>query len=74
MKEVKLFQCEVCGTQYIDKKDAEKCEEFHAKGLEIDRLYYKGMNETVQKFPDKILIKAKNGETKMYFALTVERD
>jgi hypothetical protein len=66
MKEVKLYQCEVCGTQYIDKKDAEECEEFHAKGLEIDRLYYSGMNDTAEKFPHKILLKAKSVETRTY--------
>lgn len=74
MTEVKHYKCDICGKEHPTQEKAKKCEDFHAKGLEIDRLYYKGMNETVQKFPDKILIKAKNGETKMYFALTVERD
>ena len=66
MKEVKLYQCEVCGTQYIDKENAKKCEKFHAKDLEIDRLYHRGMNETTDNFPVKILIKAKNGKTRLY--------
>ena len=66
MKEVKLYQCEVCGTQYASKVNATKCEEFHAKGLKIDTLYYRGMNEVTEKFPIKILVKDKTGETRLY--------
>ena len=66
MKEVKLYQCEVCGTQYASKENAKKCEEFHAKGLKIDELFYKGMNQATEKFPVKIWIKDKTGEGRLY--------
>ena len=34
--------------------------------LEIDCCSYRGMNETSEKFPVKIWVKAKNGEERMY--------
>lgn len=30
MKEIKTYQCEICGTQYADKNNAEECEKLHA--------------------------------------------
>lgn len=66
MKELKLYQCEVCGTQYADKDKAKQCEQYHARGLEIDGWSYRGMNETTEKFPVKIWVKSKSGEERMY--------
>lgn len=66
MKELKLYQCELCKTQYADKNEAKKCEEYHARDFKIDSLLYKGMNETSEKFPVKIWVKSKNGEERMY--------
>lgn len=66
MKELKLYQCELCRTQYTDKEEAKQCEQYHARGLEIDGCSYRGMNETSERFPVKILVKSKNGEGRMY--------
>lgn len=35
MKELKLYQCEICGTQYKSKTECEKCEKSHKKGLKM---------------------------------------
>nr|DAO25876.1 MAG TPA: Monocytic leukemia zinc finger protein finger, acetyl transferase, DNA [Caudoviricetes sp.] len=66
MKELKLYQCELCRTQYADKNEAKQCEQYHARDLEIDGWSYRGMNETTEKFPVKIWVKSKNGEERMY--------
>ena len=66
MKGLKLYQCELCRTQYADKEEAKQCEQYHARGLEIDGWSYRGMNETSEKFPVKIWVKSKNGEERMY--------
>nr|DAS60465.1 MAG TPA: C2H2 type zinc-finger protein [Caudoviricetes sp.] len=66
MKELKLYQCELCKTQYADKEEAKRCEQYHVRGLEIDCCSYRGMNETSEKFPVKIWVKSKNGEERMY--------
>ena len=53
MKEVKLYQCEVCGTRYADKLKAKECEKYH------------GMN-VCGNFPVKITLRAKSGEERTY--------
>ena len=35
MKEVKLFQCELCGVSYKDKQKCEQCEKSHVKPVKI---------------------------------------
>lgn len=35
MKELKLFICECCGTQYKDKIEAKKCEDSHKTKLKV---------------------------------------
>lgn len=65
MKELKLYQCEVCGTQYADKLKAKECEKYHATDLEISDCKYRGMN-VGGGFPVKIWVKSKNGEERMY--------
>ena len=45
MKEIKLYQCEICGTKYAEKLKAKECEKYHAKDLEITTRDYRGMNE-----------------------------
>ena len=66
MKELKLYQCELCGTKYADKNEAKKCEEFHVKDLEVSDCKYHGMNVCADKFPVKIWIKSKSGVKRMY--------
>lgn len=65
MKEVKLYQCEVCGTRYADKLKAKECEKYHATGLEIIDCKYHGMN-VCGNFPVKITLRAKSGEEREY--------
>ena len=66
MKELKLYQCEVCGTQYADKLKAKECEKYHVRDLEITDFQYRGMNENTDKFPVKIWVQSKSGEKRMY--------
>ena len=44
MKEIKLYQCDVCGTKYAEKLKAKECEKYHAKELVISDCKYHGMN------------------------------
>ena len=43
MKELKLFVCEHCGTQYKEKNDCLKCEKAHVKPVEIQDCKYVAM-------------------------------
>nr|DAT11587.1 MAG TPA: C2H2 type zinc-finger protein [Caudoviricetes sp.] len=66
MKELKLYQCEICGTKYAEKSKARECEKYHAKDLEITTRDYRGMNEGSGKFPVKIWVRSKDGTDVMY--------
>nr|DAE93167.1 MAG TPA: C2H2 type zinc-finger protein [Caudoviricetes sp.] len=66
MKEIKLYQCDVCGTKYAEKLKAKECEKYHAKDLEITTRDYRGMNEGTGKFPVKIWVRSKDGTEIMY--------
>ena len=41
MKELKMYQCEVCGTQFADKKKAEECEHKHRKVIKMISAKYR---------------------------------
>ena len=66
MKELKLYQCELCGTQYADRNQAKKCEEYHAKDIEIVKCIYCGMNKCEDRFPVHIWVQSKDGREAMY--------
>ena len=38
MKETTLWKCDICGTEYRDKKQCQKCESNHKKEGKIDLL------------------------------------
>lgn len=40
MKEVRLYQCEVCGTEYSTKEEAEGCEASHEKDAKVTKFEY----------------------------------
>lgn len=48
MKEIKLYVCEVCHTEYNDKLKANSCEKSHKKSIKIagSRYVSKSQNET----------------------------
>nr|DAN51780.1 MAG TPA: C2H2 type zinc-finger protein [Caudoviricetes sp.] len=66
MKEIKLYQCEICGTKYAEKLKAKECEKYHAKDLVISDCKYQGMNENSGKFPVEIWVRSKDGAEIMY--------
>lgn len=66
MKELKLYQCELCRTKYTDRNQAEKCEKYHTKDIEIIKCEYRGMNECNDTFPEKIRVRSKDGAEVMY--------
>lgn len=40
MKKIDLYQCEICGTQFSDKKLCEKCERGHVTDILIRKSRY----------------------------------
>lgn len=64
MKEKKLYQCEICFTDYADKDECKKCERSHkiCKLVEARYTSYKNNNTG---FPLKVRIEAE-GESRWY--------
>lgn len=56
MKEVTLYECEVCGTQYSSSKMAKECEKTHKAIQEIESVKYRSMVANPDGYPDKITV------------------
>lgn len=50
MKELKLYQCEICGTNYNDKKKATDCEKSHKPWAYIIDNRYKANSKYPETF------------------------
>ncbi len=66
MKELKLYQCEICGTQYAEKKKCQDCEKSHVKPKSISGTKYNAMNVGGDGLPVKITVTFENGKTAQY--------
>ena len=63
MKEIKLYQCEICNTQYNDEKRARECENNHTALKRTKKCRYVQWS----KYPETIEIEFKDGKTAVYF-------
>lgn len=66
MKELSLYVCEVCGTQYSDKSACARCENGHRKNLRIVSSRYLSISQDKSGFPMTITIADKDGNTCIY--------
>lgn len=65
MKEIKLYQCEICGTQYKDLQSAEDCEDFHKIPEKVKAIKYKSIKGG-GKYPDYVNIEFNDGSVVKY--------
>ena len=66
MKEIQLYQCEFCNTQYASKQDAEECEKSHKIIKQVTSLKYRNMKSNPDGYPDSIWITFNNNESVRY--------
>jgi hypothetical protein len=66
MKKVEHYICELCGTEYNDKKKCEECETGHVKPTEIDDATWIAIKRDGSGYPTKVHIKMSNGNTITY--------
>lgn len=66
MKEVKHYICEVCGTEYNDKKKCMDCESKHIKPVSIEKFRHISMTQNAKGYPMSVDIKMSNGEVVTY--------
>lgn len=61
----KSYICELCKSSYKNRNDALKCENFHAKPLEIANEYYLSpLNKGF--YPISVVIKMSDGTEQVY--------
>lgn len=66
MNEVKLYQCEICHTQYSSPHNAIKCENEHEIPNKIINCVYKSVNSVKSGMPIQITVEFKSGEKHTY--------
>lgn len=66
MKELKLYQCEICGTQYKEKMACTKCEKSHLQPCKIVHCRYVPYGNNIKGYPVAIEVSFKDGKTATY--------
>lgn len=72
MKETTLYVCEICGTRYANKQEAENCEAAHIKPKRLTKSmkfhpYKSGITRyEASQYPDWIDIEMQDGNTVRY--------
>ena len=66
MKELKLFVCEVCGTNYKDKEACLECERSHIKPKKIVGARYIPLKDNKAGYPMSIDIEFEDGVVKRF--------
>ena len=62
MKELKLYVCEHCHTQYADKKEAERCEKSHKWPLAVKTCRFRSRKEDNTGLPVSVTLTFENGK------------
>ncbi len=66
MREVKIYKCDICNTEYKSKIECEECERNHkTKGKIVKKFYYpKSINESG--YPQRIKVEFEDKSTRIY--------
>lgn len=72
MKEVKKYVCEVCGSEYDEKKEAQACERGHKIPMDIIKAgYVPKTHEYIIGYPTSITVKMSDGKECVYRLLEI---
>ena len=66
MKQKILYTCEICKTDYAEKKKATESECVHKTKLKVINACYKSINAVTHGFPTKITVQSKDGKEMTY--------
>lgn len=66
MKQIALYVCEHCGTQYAEKADAQKCEKNHKQPKEVGGCRYLSIKIDASGYPSTINIMFEDGSMRQY--------
>ena len=66
MKEIKLYQCSICGTQYAERRTCMECEGSHKTKLKIFKMKFVAFKNNKQGWPIRISVQNANGDIAEY--------
>ena len=66
MKEIKLYCCEICGTNYNNKKMADTCEKNHKIPLKAKGCKWKPKSVENDGYPLEVLVEFADGSKVIY--------
>ena len=66
MKVIEKYRCEVCHTEYADRRQAEACEKCHKLPHKISGTRYLPMSQNRAGYPVSVTIKMSDGEEVTY--------
>lgn len=66
MKELKLYQCEICGTQYKEKNECKECEKRHIQPKKITGTRHLSYKKNQKGYPVSITVEMEDGNTVTY--------
>lgn len=66
MKEVKHYICEICGTEYNDKRKAVECEKGHCKPNGIFSARYLPIKDNKKGYPVSVELQMADGTRQVY--------
>ena len=65
MKECRLYQCEICNTQYKDQELAKECENYHKVPEKVQAIKYRSLKSGGE-YPDFINVTFDDGSIRKY--------
>lgn len=66
MRKIERFVCEMCGTEYKDKRMAESCEKCHKKPVAIIKSRYVSKSQNGAGYPVTVEIQMSDGTFQTY--------
>ena len=66
MKEIKLYQCSICHTQYKDKLTCQKCEKSHVIPKKVKDCRYIPFRNNEKGYPCQVHIEMEDGKVIIY--------
>lgn len=66
MKELNLYQCDICGTQFAHKDLCQKCEQGHVQQIEIIKIRYLPITQDKSGMPTTITLTGPDGKHYVY--------
>lgn len=66
MKEKILYVCDICGTEYSTKEEAEECEKNHVTKIEVIQCNHLSVKVCKDGFPTKITVQSADGRERKY--------